>query len=53
MLDDLAILAAEDVDDRKTRIAGPAHRMHVHDDMVAVDERPVNGLPGTRARGTW
>src|SRR3982074_89546 len=49
MLDDCAVLAAENVDRRKTRGARPAHHVHVHDHILAIDETAVNGVPGSRA----
>ena len=49
MLDDLAVLAAEDVDDGEPRVARPALDMHVDDDVVAVDKGAMDGLPRVRA----
>ena len=50
MLDDLAVLQPEDVDDGHAALAGFAHAMHVQDHIVALGEGPLDLALG--ARGT-
>src|SRR5277367_6177731 len=49
MFDDLAILAAKDVDRGEPQVARPALDVHVDDDMIAIDKGTMDGLTRIRA----
>src|SRR5882762_1482614 len=48
MLDDLAVLQPEDVDDGHAAFAGLAHAMHVQDHVVALGEGALDLALGAR-----
>src|SRR3954469_22092870 len=48
MLDDLAVLELEDVDDRAPPRAGLANGVDMQDDVIAVDERALDLDAGVR-----
>src|SRR3954470_21736129 len=52
VLHDAAVLAPENVYRGKPRVTRPALNVHVDYHMVPIDEGPVDGLPGVRARMT-